>query len=280
MKVMRFCFFLETHFHNYLDTYKIVSETAKIKLFEKHEIDLNSLQIFVRDEFSNRFIEVISPLFNFRNDPKLTVHQLIYLKRLIPDLVELYKKNNSINESSFHDFLIYNNFNTLYFAQYITAKIISDIAVEDYLENKLMALLEKEKDFNQIIINKTICFEWELQNVKDKILQWIEQEVKYSKRKLTNSVANQTRFEFKTKSMFLTSMSVSQLACLFKAFKDINVIINPVQKDIFKAVADSFITENTKSISAESTYNKQYDIDDASKEAVRQILKRMIKSIV
>ena len=74
-------------------------------------------------------------------------------------------------------------------------------------------------------------------------------------------------------------MSVPQLACVLKSFRDTGIITNPVLQDMFKAVIESVETERSEKISIKSLNNKYYDLDETTKEETKRILQQVLKNI-
>jgi hypothetical protein len=182
-------------------------------------------------------------------------------------------------KTSILDFFISYNFNHKLFVDFLIKQFKSDLDKEDYLESSLEILYEKQKYFSQLITIKDSIFDSQFPSVKEQVLSWINEELKQYNRRLGKTKANQTNIPFNQTSKFQTKLTVPQLACLFKALKGSGVFSFETEKEMYKVVADHFVTPNTKTISYESLYNKNFDIETRTKESVRKMLFDALKSI-
>lgn len=76
-----------------------------------------------------------------------------------------------------------------------------------------------------------------------------------------------------------TPLSVNQLAYFCKVLHDLKVIQSNNQTDVFKFIAENFETPNSKDISMQSLRSKYYIPDAKTKEAVKEIVIKMLNSI-
>lgn len=74
-------------------------------------------------------------------------------------------------------------------------------------------------------------------------------------------------------------LSVSQLALFCRLMYDQEAISVVKQTDILKFIANNFQTQNAPEISARSLRSKYYNIDLTTKEAVKDMLNKMIKTV-
>lgn len=76
-----------------------------------------------------------------------------------------------------------------------------------------------------------------------------------------------------------TSLSVSQLVYAFRVFSEMGLINVKNQTDLFKFISDNFQTPNAEEISLRSLRSKYYTIDLSAKEALRDIVQKMLHKI-
>ena len=76
-----------------------------------------------------------------------------------------------------------------------------------------------------------------------------------------------------------TSLSVSQLVYAFRVFSEMGLINAKSQMDLVKFIADNFQTPNAEEISLHSLRSKYYNIDESAKEALRDIVQKMLNKI-
>lgn len=119
-------YFIETHFPNFLSTSKSVSDMAKYQLFNQYKKEIEVLNDLWRAKCSSRLLEAINIFISFHLQTDLTVLQFRYLQFIIPEIIELSNSNMESYQEKLTNALIKFNFNTLSFAQFITANT-SDI---------------------------------------------------------------------------------------------------------------------------------------------------------
>ena len=76
-----------------------------------------------------------------------------------------------------------------------------------------------------------------------------------------------------------TSLSVSQLVYAFRVFSEMGLINAKSQMDLVKFIADNFQTPNAEEISLRSLRSKYYNVDESAKEALRDIVQKMLNKI-
>lgn len=76
-----------------------------------------------------------------------------------------------------------------------------------------------------------------------------------------------------------TKLTVSQLSYLFRVLIDLEVFKQRTKSDVLKFISDNFQTSNAEEISLNSLRSKYYTVDDSTRDAVKDVLIRMLKKI-
>lgn len=271
-------YFLETYFIRFLDSSQKISKLSRQKLYENYGDEI----LFIIDEINNiapvNFLVTLYPLLQLFGHIDRTIDKFLYQKKIIP-VFSKFVRTNTLSFSGLCKFLSAYNYNHHQFVNFLIDNIIAETSQEDYLEQRLEILFEHHKSHTQIATYKNFNFDSRLPSVKEQILSWLNEEIKQCKRRLQKTPSNQNVLPFHKSSKFQTNLTVAQLSCLFKAFNDVGIVSFENDKELFRAVAENFVTPHTKQISVESLYNKQYDIEQRTQDTVKKILLDAVKSI-
>ena len=164
------------------------------------------------------------------------------------------------------------NFNTTKFFNYLVGQIINSVSEEDSPKAQCESLNICRKSYSICICELRSGFQLDSPCIDKQVNDWIKNELKicYKRMKIYNN--QQLPIQFKEKSKLKTSLTVSELASLFRLLKQNGIIVNKTEKDICTAISQMFSTERTDEISLDSVHNRYYTEDSPAKEKVKKLL--------
>jgi hypothetical protein len=184
-----------------------------------------------------------------------------------------------LNEEKLIAYLISENYNTPSLLRYITSGIIRILEQEHDPMTLKQMLRDYANKLKSILTKIGTGFDHNFPALKPLLDQWLEQESKQCDKKLKSYNPNQLQLIPKETHKLETSMSVAQTAYLFKLLNQAEVITNKVQMEILQVVSESFRSKKSDKIGLESLRSKYYNVEDSTKESVREILKGVLRLI-
>lgn len=225
---------------------------------------------------SERFLKLTyEPLLKIATiniQEKLTYYEFNYCLEFITELYNKFKfTNDETSESEINEFLFNLNFNSLHFFDSITDDIMKELESQENNIEKIDTLYRLLKNYNQKQTRNFIRFNEKLPSIKEQTISWIEEEIEYLTKKIklqANQISLSVNTEAKIK--FLTGLSVAQLSYFFGLLLQTGIIKHKNQRDVFRFISDNFKTNITNTISVDSLNSKYYNIETATKKAVRE----------
>jgi hypothetical protein len=181
-----------------------------------------------------------------------------YLQQVMNELIDASLKPG-FTEQEIDRVLITINFNFRgFFANYLL-RLSERVQREDTLTGKLETLAFERKEVNQIIAEKDLRYTDKCPSMKEIVVGWISDEVAYWERKssLLQMMATQTGTIFK----IALDLSVAQLACLSKAFRDSGIFLTDNISELSRVFARTFVTKRAETISDKNFQRKYYNIE-------------------
>ncbi|NOS93022.1 MAG: hypothetical protein HOP30_13955 [Cyclobacteriaceae bacterium] len=114
-------------------------------------------------------------------------------------------------------------------------------------------------------------------SLRDQVLDYVSWEMNYLDRSETSVKKSTDRpaENFRVR----TELSVSQLACLLKTLVDMRIIVNPNISELLRFFAQTIVSKRAEAISFDSLRAKYYNIESGTKEAIRQTLQSLAKTL-
>lgn len=273
--------FIEKEYRNYLNlNSQIPNRSTLIKEFEiKNKLKEVKSKIKEGDCNCKLLTLVNEPLLKITTvniQKKITYYEFNYCSKYI---IALHKKINLENgsETVLKEFLFDLNFNSLQFFKYLTSEMHQELEKQENDLKKIDNLNQFLKNYNQKQSRNSLKFKPNLPPIKEQIISWIEEEIDYLTKKIkleTNQFSKEFSKEEKIK--FLSGLSVAQLSYFFGILMDIGIIKHKNQTDIFRFIAENFKTSNTEKISVDSIKVKYYNVENATKNAIRKKITELI----
>ena len=281
-KLDKILFFLETYFWDSLKESSPVSELGKQALISQTENAIKNCKSLFADRTNPKLFNLIEELLNPAN-ANCTIHNCNYIREFWENwFTDFVKFCELYNEENLIAFLISQNFNSPHFFVYMTIQITSEMDNEYNPINQKIALEGFTRKFSSAVPGKNLEYRVGFPNIAELITNWINREIKYCLKRQKQFNPEQTVLigsDPVSAKKIETSLSVPQLACLLKMLNKSGIITNPVKTELLEAVSKSFKTKKTENIALESLHNKFYNIEDKTRESVKQLLKQVILEI-
>jgi len=231
---------------------------------------------------------VLTPVQHFINAQPIqacSFQQLDYLRNLLTALSatgSLYT-GESANRNII-DLLIGLNFNDAALLQYIMQYLYRHINNTGMPHDQAAQWALYEKHFAQLYTaySGTQALHQGSPSAKEALIGMIQQEIKYLNQQQNSLAAiygSQATAAAAPKSTVLTTLSVSQLAVLFRLFIDCKIIEHSNQSELFRMVAGAFKTTRAARISADSLSSKFYSPDTAAINIIKEHLHQMLTQL-
>lgn len=196
---------------------------------------------------------------------------LKYAERLVESLYELLGKGAS--EEDYQNLLVSLNFNSQLFLTYWIKRIRTELSGLESDAEKLERLALYLKELNQMY-GGSMAFIHTAKSIKTQVGEWILEEINFLERKLDLTTPTQVteKEQFKRDFKLEFDMSVAQFAFFIKAFIETGVIQNKNISELIRFLAKFVKTKRSENISYESFRMKYYNVESATKDAVRNLL--------
>lgn len=255
---------------------------ANIPLIEKENLNrelrplLEKVSVSLKNHIPGSLLNLVeNPLKELLSKENVSYKESGYLKSVLQELEVLaFDKQLEKSPDHFKVLLITANFNSPEIGKYFTTEWTEEISKEDRIQEKLRILKFAAKDTRQLLEKKGWSLNPEIISLKELLLLWLNEETNYYEAEQTSLLPAQHTPEADAK--IHTSMSVPQLALLFRLLKADNQITNSNQSDLLKVVTNSFTTLKKESFSYGHLHGKYYKIDAHTRRTVYDMLMRLL----
>ncbi|EKT4500175.1 hypothetical protein JE943_000139 [Flavobacterium psychrophilum] len=269
--------FIEKEYCNYLNVnIQIPYRSILVKEFEITEklnyVKSRLLACNINERLLKLAYEPLLKIATIKIQEKLTYYEFNYCLEFIAELYKQFKlKNDETSEAEIKEYLFDLNFNSLHFFDTITDDITKELERQENNIEKIDTLYRLLKNYNQKQTRNFMRFNEKLPSIKEQTISWIEEEIEYLTKKIklqANQILPSVNTEAKIK--FLTGLSVAQLSYFFGLLIQTGIVKHKNQRDIFRFISDNFKTNITNTISVDSLNSKYYNVETATKKAVRE----------
>jgi len=212
-------------------------------------------------------------------EPRTTYRKIHYMEILVGSISSLLiNQDADLPEEEIQTLLISMDFNTIEYFKHHVGLIRNQLAELDSDAERLEKLAFHHKTINQIQSIHDLIYNPDTNGIKTQLSEWISEEVQFLERKrdltTTSSIAEN---DFAKKDFKLEfDMSVSQFAFFIKAFIETGVIQNKNISELIRFLAKFVKTKRSENISYESFRIKYYNVEDNTKNAVKNTLHNSI----
>lgn len=271
-------YFLETHFYNYLDHSMPVSDLGFQEILTKTNFVVAEIRVLV-SEMDADFKKILNPLcFPVTSS---TLHYIHYLHTFCDRWNNEFfysEEDTGRHQELLTSFLITYNYNLPGFFEYLTSQVIEQLRNEDDPNNHSNILRMQLKQLSSIPACVSISFSSDFEPVRNMFKQWLKNELKDCSKRIKYFSSEQLSL-FPKQYKIETSLSVAQTAYLMKLMYTSGITVNKVQQDVLHAISKTFCSKKMEDMSFGSLQSKYYNVEDGTKQAVKEILLTMIKNI-
>jgi hypothetical protein len=231
--------------------------------------------------------EAIVESFNawFSNVPhyKLSVERLAYLERVLRELEGTVRSENGNLFERINDVLLNLNFNARPYCQQYISYLNQQVRAKHTPEEKSDTLYGQWKVIAQVQCERGKMYHHHYPPVKEYISNWINEEINFIERKMVHLRHEDPPFDEYLESgktvKLLTNMSVASLACLMRALVELGIIRNGNVTELSMIISRCFVSKRSENLSARSFRMRYYDIEDATKDSVIELLKQTSRCV-
>lgn len=232
---------------------------------------------------SELFKIAIFPIKKFTNGikKKISYKRLDYLRELLKAIEQVHDEAGGSElkeESDLIKYMFYLNYNSSHFVEYITERVLSSLNEIEAINDRIDKLLLYKKQVNQAQLKPGFQLKLKRTSIKILLLDWLTEELHYYENKKllwskpTSELTDLLPDNFKIK----TDLSVPQLACFLEALIGNKVIKNTNVTETLRFYSAFTQTKNTSNMSPESLRIKYYNIEDSTREVIRDVLTKML----
>ncbi|WP_282038192.1 hypothetical protein [Saccharicrinis aurantiacus] len=274
--------FIKCRFPNYFDAKLKLPNIIVERERKKSVIDKNWL--IMNNQFFNDLHVLLKPFIQLAvcKNSKFTYKRIAYLNLVAPKLKKVLSKfaeKDQLLEEIIKTFIVYNyNYPPCY--TFITEKMTERLAEESTDESRSNMLTQYEKRIQQLPQCTTEQYSYKYESLKSNILNWIQQELKYTAFKMntvTTPISNKTIIK-PAPEKIKTNLSVPQIACLLRQFMEAKIIQSKTKKETLHIFAQILTSTSSARISGNSLNKKYYNIDDHSAKVVKELILNLYKS--
>lgn len=272
--------FVQNHFQSHFDLGVPVPELIKERVLKA----LKESSILLEGKLSKFEIDptllsiCVSAMTDFLKEPdrKITYRKVNWIKELVTEFLQLSEtsQEGALLNSEIQAVLLHLNYNRTPYLKYCTDLMNRELLVAETLSGKLEKLAFYYKVVNQSVVKPDFVYDLSTPSLKERLSDWILEEILYLERKQQLSVAFPGPAEDQVKKDFklVFDMSVSQFAYFIKTLTETGVIQNKNISELIRFLSKFVKTKRSESISHESFRIKYYNPEENTKGAIRNLL--------
>jgi hypothetical protein len=215
-------------------------------------------------------------------EAKVSYRRIIYLKEMYRELDRLCSLEISglELERQICTSMIYINFNSLKLLNHCTRVMKESFQSKETLNEQLEVLAHYLKRINQVHEKPGFSYKPSHKSIKSQLTDWVTQEIIFLERR------HQLSFGFKTeqqeantgteKFKIETSLSVAQTGYFLRILVNAGIIENGNTIELVQFIAKHISSKRAEEVSPGSLRKKFYEIDPATKVAVKKAIIKML----
>jgi hypothetical protein len=269
--------FLQVHYAKYFNPRQkmpaIKMEHIIKELKPKIELITATLKRTILNEKLIRYI--IQPLEQFAASEAITYEESRYVKMVTSEFLSL--DNTAQPEDiliTVKKLLISLDYNSADISSNYINELDLLVSEEESVQCKLRILKFQLKEINQVIVKPDHALYPDIPGLKEQIVNWLNEEIYFHEMEQTIVAAQPPVTSSEAK--IHTTMSVPQLALLFRLMKEEQLITNTNQSELLKVVANNFTTMHKENFSYGHLHGKYYKIEANTKRTVYDILMKLL----
>ncbi len=269
--------YLQVHYAKYFNLKQkmpIIKIEHTIKeLRPKVEVISAALKRTILNEKLIRYI--IQPLDQFAESEAITYETFQYIKLVTSEFLSLditAQPEDILN--AVKKLLISIDYNAADISSFYINELDLLVSEEESVQCKLRILKFQLKEINQVIVKPEHGLYHDTPGLKEQIVNWLNEEIYFHEMEQTIVAAQPPGTS--TEAKIHTTLSVPQLALLFRLMKEEQLITNTNQSELLKIVANNFTTMHKENFSYGHLHGKYYKIEANTKRTVYDILMKLL----
>lgn len=212
----------------------------------------------------------------FTTATSVTYHQFRYVTMLKEEVTHRLEEPTR-TEETLRQLLLWLDCNSLSAFGYYTHHITEQLNTLETKNEKQERLMVLRKEITQAPVKPDVHYHPKIPSLRAQLLTFLSEELKIMESTASPppSKAVLPAGDFRLR----TELSVSQLACLLKTLLDNRIITNPNVSELLRFFAQNIVTKRAEAISFDSLRAKYYNIESGTREATRQVLQALAKSL-
>lgn len=270
--------FLKRNFQEFINPDEKIPDGVKFIAIQNLKYKLTPKKKINNCVYNELISVTFTPLNQFfENHIPITSEELKYFEKLVAVCSEMNFMKVKDPVITLLKKLIFINFNSAAFFDFITDQIKLSINSIKSTPDKLEKLSLYLKKVNQAPVDTELWYNRKSRSIKDMLSQWIVEEIIFYEKisKNREEISPHKEMDFK----ITTSFSVSQLACFLKILVETGIISNQNDMDIIRFFATVTQSKRTESISFNSLRSKYYNIEDSTRQEVKDYVLKMLNNI-
>jgi len=285
--------FIETRFSNYLalDDYVPTTYLAVSKKELKLKLDTfrGDLEAAVEDK---RLLEIVfgnlDAFFNSKRHRHVTFRDVLYRKELVQELERLGDSEREAGMlQALNELLVYMNFNSNVYINYYTEKIAEQLANAQGLHIIAEKLKSFSLELNKMYSNKNVSLYPHGEDLKTVLNNWFNNQISNILSTKQDSVLSLRQSAVHTsqnpqeagKSNVLCTLPGDQIALILRGADELKILKARSMSEVFKTIVPHLSTINKSQLSYNSMRSKSYNAEEKDKEAVVEVLQKLINKI-
>jgi len=271
-------YFLEQQFPKNICPRQPISTYGKDQFLSMYGDKIMEVREQAKSTLSNKLYKHLLPLLEPENIENPTVHEIRYLESFWKNwpTVPTFKL---LTEEKMVSHLICQNYNPPGLFRYIVAGIHSELSTIDDPETISQILISYARKLGSISGKVLLPFTVEHPPLKPLLYDWLKDEIKQCEKKQKHYNPKQLSILNKNDIRIETTFSVAQLVLLFRLLLQSGLIVNKVFTDVLKVICEKFSSKKVAEISMGSLHSKYYNVEDTTKDSLRQILYSLIEEL-
>ncbi len=272
--------FLQKQFPEHFNLDFKVSEFLKTKSLQSLKRAADQINLNGSKAQINQTLLTISvgPIREFLAESESAISQraLTFTIKLSEGLNQIIQSDqeSSLKDERVLSVLLILNYNSNACFEYYIDHLKSKLSEEDAASHRLEKLAFSYKVINQTQVKLGLAYDFQASSLKDQLSDWLMEEIQYLERTRelsTRSVLKEAEF-VKTEFKLEFNMSVSQFAYFIKAFVESGLIQNKNISELMRFFTKFVKSRKSQSIGYESLHAKYYNVENSTKDSVKNLL--------
>jgi len=279
--------FIERHFAKYFDQ-DAKAPTAYVAIVQNdmrlhfQDITKNLADLSADQRLADSVLYALRKLVESDASKEVSYRKVLFAKQVqkeLSGLLERIQHESDINEE-LRNLVYYLNYNSIksftYHTNYIDVLLAETDSRNDMIERLSFIL----KRINQAQVKPGIAYNHQAPPLKVQLNSYIIEEIEHLERvHQLGQVSPNKSSDIMTTFRIQIEMSVAQIAYFLKILIESRVITNQNVAELLRFLSKILVSKKVEIISYDSLRSKYYNIEQSTRDTIRNILLRMINSI-